>query len=219
MLKIRQLILCSVLAGLFLTGCAHSPADPSLAEKESHVVGRLNGTVQPLPGFFRNNNTLTANRDFPEFLGFRFTHSQSGRRVTIRPGHSGFFSRSLEPGTWTFERHRRDRPTGEGPEVLEIMTFDVPKSSLVNLGTFNIVLEGEPEETLFLSRRRDQGTYIYTYHYERGEGADDFAWPVDHLRDRDSDTLKRFQDNIVEIRDPVTTGTDQSQFRFRVYNR
>jgi len=196
-----------------------STARVALADENSHFVGRLLGTVQPLPGFFRSNVTREVRNQTPEFRGFRIVNSKSGRRINIRPDNNGFFSNSLEPGNWVFERNRRDRPSRDIPAVLQIMTFDVPERSLANLGTIRIVLEGDPSETLALGRRRDQGTYIYTYTYERGEGEDDFTWPLDNLKRRNSAIFEKFRNNIVDIKEPITAETDTSRFVIRVHRR
>jgi hypothetical protein len=212
---------CRTFLTLCLTVMLFIPATVrvSLAAEDSVAIGRILGTIQPLSGFFKNNNTLVANNDYPEFLGFRFVNSQSGKKIKIRPRGSGYFSKSLGPGTWVLERHRNDRVSGDVPKEFKIMTFDVPEESLVNLGTIRIVLDGEPEETLFLRGGKDTGIYIYTYHYQRDEGADDFSWPVDNLKKKDSDVFEQYQNSIVEIKEPVTTEKDGSKYKVEVYDR
>lgn len=211
----NKIILIASLMGLLLIP---STAKVSLAAEDSHIVGRLLGTVHPLPGFFRNNNTLVANNDYPEFLGFRFVNSQSGKKTNMRPDSNGYFSKSLEPGTWVLERFRKDRPSGDAVKVFEIMTFDVPERALVNLGTIRIVLEGEPQETFRIRAGEQKGTYIYTYNYERSGSADDFSWPIDNLKRKQSKIFEEYQSNIVDVNEPVTTQTDSSMIKYRVYD-
>jgi len=187
----------------------------AIAETDSYVVGRLFGSTQPLPDFFKGNVNLMANNVEPEFLGFRFVNSQSGKKVKMRPDSKGYFSKSLGPGRWTFERLRNDRPGGEGPKVLEIMTFDVPAGSLVNLGTIIIVVDGKPTERLRIKKSMDEGTYDYTYRYERSDSEEDNTWPLDNLKRKDSKTLEKYQDSTVEVKDPVTTDLDSSRVRLR----
>ena len=207
------------LSGLVMLLLIPTTVKVSSAADDSHVTGRLTGTVQPIPGHFSRSNKLIADNYNPEFLGVRFVNSQTGKKVKMRPDSNVYFSKSLGPGTWTLERDRKDRTSGDVPREFKIMTFDVPEGSLVNLGTIRIVLDGEPEETLFLRGGSDSGTYIYTYHYERAGGADDFSWPVDNLKQKDSGVFEQFQNAIVEIDESVTTEKDGSKVRIKVYRR
>ena len=67
----------------------------SYAAQDSVVVGRLFGSTQPLPGFFRGNITLMANKFYPEFLCFRFVNSHTGKKIKMRPESMGYFFKSL----------------------------------------------------------------------------------------------------------------------------
>ncbi len=197
---------------------AASYTGPAFAAEQSYFILRLNGTVQPLPGMSSGNVDLMANNEKPEFFGFRVVNSQSGKRLRIRPGHSGYYARSLGPGTWTLERDRKDRPD-KGDRVIRILTFEVPEGSLVNLGTIDIVLDDKPKENLmikpdpFTGGVRTTGIYTYTYRYERAGGADDFTWPVNTLKKRKSKIYEQYQDNIVEVKEPVTPDTDGSRIK------
>lgn len=185
----------------------------SSAAEDSVVIGRLLGTVQPLPLYFSRSDRLIANRYQPEFLGFRFFNSQSGKKVKVHPDGSGYFSKSLAPGTWVFERYRKDRLSGDVPKEFKIMTFDVPEESLVNLGTIRVVVDGEPEERLLGSGGQSKGIYTYTYHYERAGEADGFSWPIDKFKKKKSDAFEKYQGSIVQIKEPVTTEKDGSKIR------
>ena len=208
-----------IIAGLFIMMLIPTTVKVSSAAEDSHVVGRLTGTIQPIPGYFSRSNKLIADNYNPEFLGFRFVNSQTGKKVKMRPDSNGYFSKSLGPGTWVLERHRNDRVDGDVPKVFQIMTFDVPEGSLVNLGTIRIVLDGEPKETLFVRGGSDSGTYIYTYHYERAGGSDDFSWPVDNFKRKDAKAFEQYKNSIVEIKESITTEKDGSKVRIKVYRR
>lgn len=209
----------SLISSLVILLLIPSTVKMSLAAEESHAVGRLTGTVQPLPGFFSRNDTLIAKRYYPEFLGYKFVNSQSGKKVKFRPDSNGHFSKSLGSGTWILERHRNDRVSGDVPKVFKIMSFDVPAGSLVNLGTIRIVLEGDPKETFTSRGGQDTGTYIYTYHYKRDGGTEDYSWPVDNLKKKDSGVFEKYQNAIVEVKEPVTKERDGSKYRIKVSNR
>lgn len=183
----------------------------SYAAEESVVIGRLFGSTQPLPGFFRANMILLANNVYPEFLGYRFVNTQTGKKIKMRPDGIGFFLKSMEPGTWTFERFRKDRPVDSGPDVIEIMTFDVPEGSLVNLGTIIIVLEGEPTEQLRVKKNWQEGAYVYTYRYFLSDSAEDNKWPIDNLERKKPKVLAEYNDNVVEVKDPITSDLDSSR--------
>jgi hypothetical protein len=185
----------------------------SLAVEDSVVIGRLLGTIQPLPLNFSRSDRLIANNYHPEFLGFRLFNSQSGKKVKVHPDGSGYFSKSLAPGTWVLERYRKDRTSGDVPKEFKIMTFDVPEESLVNLGTIRVVVEGEPEERLQGSGGQSKGIYTYTYHYERAGEADGFSWPVDKFKKKKSDAFEKYQGSIVQIKEPVTAEKDGSKIR------
>ena len=205
---------CFIL-GLFATVLILSTVAASHASQESVIIGRLFGSTQPLPDFFRGNVNLNANNIEPEFLGFRFVNSQSGKKIKMRPDSLGYFSKSLEPGTWTFERFRTDRPNTDDPKVIEIMTFDVPPGSLVNLGTIIIVVDGKPTERLHIRKNWEEGTFVYTYNYFRSDSAEDNAWPLENLKRKKPKTLEKYKDRIVEITDPVTTDADSSRVKLR----
>jgi len=198
-----------------LIGLLFVPAtvDISFAAQDSVVIGRLPGTIQPLPLNFSRSDRLIAKDYHPAFLGFRFVNSQSGKKVKMRPDSKGYFSKSLGPGTWVLERYRKDRLSGDVPKEFKIMTFDVPEGSLVNLGTIQIVLDGEPEERLLGSGGFSKGIYTYTYRYERSGDLDGFSWPVDNLKKKDSDAFEHYQSSIVEIKEPLTTEKDGSKVR------
>jgi hypothetical protein len=174
------------------------------AAQDSYFILRLNGTVQPLPGMSSGNVDLMANNDYPEFYGFRVVNSQSGKRLLV--------------GTWTLERDRRDRPD-KGEKIIRILTFEVPPGSLVNLGTIDIVLEGDPKEIIrdkpdmYTGGIRTTGIYTYSYHYERPGAADDFTWPVNTLKERKSKIYEQYQGSIVEVKEPVTSDPDGSRIK------
>ena len=192
--------------------------NPAIAAEDSYFILRLNGTVQPLPGMSSGNTDLMANNLQPEFLGFRIVNSQSGKRLLVRPGHSGYYGRKLGSGTWTLERDRKDRPD-KGDKVIRILTFEVPEGSLVNLGTINIVLDGKPTERImdrpdrYTGGVRTTGIYTYSYRYERPGSPDDFTWPVNTLKERKSKVYDQYQDNIIQVKEAVTSGTDGSRIK------
>jgi len=184
----------------------------AFAAEDSYIVGRLLGTVQPLPQFFQTSTYLMTQNFYPEFRFFRIVNSQSGKKININPLRSnGYFAKSLEPGTWVLERQRKDSPGEDRGKIIEIMTFEVPEGSLINLGTLQVVLDGEPKEKLRPRGGGTDGEYIYTYHYERTDGATDMAWPVDNLKKKKSKVFDKYQDNLVDISEPVTTETDTSK--------
>jgi len=193
-----------------------STAKVAFAEEDSYFVGRLLGTVQPLPKFFQTSTQLMTQRDYPEFRFFRIVNTQSGKKININPLRSnGYFGKSVGPGTWILERNRKDS-TGDGRgKVIEIMTFEVPKGSLINLGTLQIVLDGEPKETLKQGVSSTEGEYIYTYSYMRAEGAEASIWPVDNLKNKKSKVYDRYQGNIVDVKEPLTAETDNSKIILR----
>jgi hypothetical protein len=203
--------------GLLSAMLVLSALGTALAEEDSYLIGRLFGSTQPLPGYFRGNVNLMSNNVYPEFFGFRFVNSQSGKKTHMRPDSRGYFFKSMEPGTWTFERLRKDRPSGEGPKVLEIMTFDVPAGSLVNLGTIIIVVDGKPTERLRIKSHSEEGTYVYTYRYARSDSADDNTWPLDNLKRKKPKILENYKDSTVEVKDPVTTDLDSSRIKLRAF--
>jgi hypothetical protein len=204
--------------GLIVLLFIPSTVKVSSAAEDSIAIGRLLGTIQPLPLNFSRSDRLIAKNYYPEFLGFRFVNSQSGKKVKMRPDSKGYFSKSLGPGKWVLERYRKDRLSGDVPKEFKIMTFDVPDGSLVNLGTIQIVLDGEPEERLLGSGGFSKGIYTYTYRYERSGDSDGFSWPVDNLKKKDSDAFEQYQSSIVEIKEPLTTEKDGSKIRISENN-
>jgi len=208
-----------LVSGLLTLFLVITSAGVSRADQESVVIGRLFGSTQPLPGYFRGHVRLAANNKYPEFLGYRFVNSRSGKKIKMRPDGIGFFLKSLEPGTWTFERLRKDRPADSGPEVFEIMTFQVPAGAVVNLGTIIIVLEDEPSELLKIRQNWQEGTYVYKYRYFLSDSAEDNIWPVDNLKRKKPDLLERYDSNIVEVKDPITSDIDSSRVILRTPNK
>ena len=86
-----------IIAGLFIMMLIPTTVKVSSAAEDSHVVGRLTGTIQPIPGYFSRSNKLIADNYNPEFLGFRFVNSQTGKKVKMRPDSNGpGFSRDTE---------------------------------------------------------------------------------------------------------------------------
>jgi hypothetical protein len=187
--------------GLLSAMLVLSALGTALAEEDSYLIGRLFGSTQPLPGYFRGNVNLMSNNVYPEFPGFRFVNSQSGKKTHMRPDSRGYFFKSMEPGTWTFERLRKDRPAG----------------SLVNLGTIIIVVDGKPTERLRIKSHSEEGTYVYTYRYARSDSADDNTWPLDNLKRKKPKILENYKDSTVEVKDPVTTDLDSSRIKLRAF--
>jgi len=213
----NRYLTCLVAAIIVLLTISISPS-PGVAADDSYFILRLNGTVQPLPGMLSGDVYLMSQNERVEFLGFRIVNSQSGKKITVRPGHSGYYGKKLGPGTWTLERDRRDRPD-KGDKIIKILTFEVPEGSLVNLGTINIVLDGKPTERImdrpdrFTGGVRTTGTYTYSFHYERPGGADDFTWPVNTLKERSSKVYDQYQGNLVEMKEAVTSDKEGSKIK------
>lgn len=184
------------------------------AEVDSHVVGRLLGPVQSRSPDFGNGTIKTARGRSLEFPGFRLINSRSGKKINIRPDSNGYFSKSLEPGSWTLERFRKDRPDNKRDEIITIVAFDALAGSIINMGTILIVVD-DKKERLRIKKYSTEATLVFTYHYERPGSSDDFSWPLENLRRKTPQVLENYRDNVVELTDPVTTDPDSSRVKVR----
>jgi hypothetical protein len=184
----------------------------SYAAGESHVTGRLTGTQRELPGYFRNNMRLhELGIDQVEFYGFRLLRMEDGKNFLIRPNHDGYFHQDLPGGEYTLTRKRNDRPGYKEPKTIDIMSFEVEPGTLVNLGTLNIVLSGEPSESLFSLAHGTRGKYIYRYHYEREPGDIAFDGPLNWFMGKKPGIGAGFGERIVREGAAVTVEGDGSK--------
>jgi hypothetical protein len=184
----------------------------SHAAGESHVIGRLTGTQRELPGYFRNNMRLhELGIDHVEFYGFRLLRMEDGKKFLLRPNHDGYFHQDLPGGEYTLTRKRNDRPGYKEPKTIDIMSFEVEPGTLVNLGTLNIVLSGEPSESLFALANGTRGKYIYSYHYEREPGDSAFGGPLNWFLRKKPGIGAGFGERIVRENSAVTDEGDGSK--------
>jgi len=179
---------------------------------ESHVIGRITGTFQPLPGYFyKNPYMITMSKDEVEFTGFRLMRTEDGKRFLIRPNHEGFFHQGLPAGEYTLTRKRTDRPHHKEPKTIDIVGFEVKPGALVNLGTINILVNGKPLESLRSSQHRSKGTYIYSYRYEREPGDRAHDAPLNWFTKKKPSAADAYKDPVVREDAVPTSGTDGSK--------
>ena len=203
-----------ILIVLFLSlGVAPGPAQSS---DDSYVIGRITGTFQELPGYFhRNINMMTRSIDAVEFTGFRLIRVQDGKKFLIRPDYDGFFYQKLPGGSYTLVRKRTDRPSYKEPKTIDIMSLQVESGTLVNLGTVQIILDGEPHESLRSSRSSVEGTYIYRYRYEKDPGDSGYDLPGTWFGKKKSRIVADFGDRIVLEGSAITSEEDGSKVFLR----
>lgn len=192
---------------------------PGLAwsNEKSYVIGRIKGTYQELPGYFNKNLYLLTEGIYDvEFTGFRLLRVEDGKSFRIRPNHEGYFHQRLPRGEYTLTRKRNDRPDYREPKTIDIMSFTVEPGTLVNLGTSNLVLDGEPHESLWLSQYTSKGTYTYRYRYERDSGGSAFDNPYKWFTEKKPDTAAGFGDRVVRENGALTGEGDGSKVELRV---
>jgi len=186
----------------------------------SYVIGRITGTQKPLPGFFENNSRLMARgTDRVEFTGFRLVREDDNRKYLIRPNHEGFFYQALPGGTYSLTRKRTDRPDYRQPENIDILRFEVQPGTLVNMGTIDILFEGEPEESLRLYQKGARGTYIYTYHYERDSSDISHSSPLQWFKAKKPGIVSGYEESTVREDAALTSGQDGSRVYIQEFHR
>jgi len=199
---------------MFLTmGLAPAQAQ---SNDESYVIGRLTGVQRELPGYFKNNSRLQARGiDRVEVPGFRLLREVDGKKFLIRPNHEGFFYQALPGGKYTFARKRNDRPDYRQSKNIKIMNFEVEPGALVNLGTINIVLKGEPDESLFHLGDTAKGKYIYRYHYERDHAENAYNNPLNWFTGKKQAVSASLREKIVRENAEITGEQDSSRVVLR----
>jgi hypothetical protein len=193
---------------------------PGLAEagpeSDSYVIGRITGTHQELPGYFRNNEHLAARGiDEVEFTGFRLVREEDGKSFIIVPNLHGYFYQALPAGMYTLIRKRYDRPGYREPKTIAIMKFEVESGTLVNLGTVHLILDGPPRESLRLMGDNAKGTYTYRYRYERETGDSAYEMPLSWFTDKKPAVKAGFGDKIVQEETQPTREMDGSKVTLR----
>jgi hypothetical protein len=183
------------------------------AADESYVIGRITGTYQNLPGYFSHNPDylFSGEKDEVEFPGFRLLRVEDGKKFLIRPNHEGFFHQGLPAGEYTLTRKRTDRPHYKELKTIDILSFTVDPGTLVNLGTMNIILDGEPHESLRSGQNYSRGTYTYRYRYERDPGESAYSGPLKWFTEKKSKIAASFGDRIVREDSPLTDAGDGSK--------
>lgn len=183
---------------------------------ESIVIGRLMGTLHKPPHTLLGNSpTVGGDRGSVEFRGFRLIREDS-ETFAIRPLRDGYFQQTLAPGRYSLVRQRRDRPSYTEDKTITILTFNVPENSLVNLGTLDIVLQGEPREIRYRpSRLQAKGTYIYRYRYERVSGEEAMSAPLEWFREKETAIFGQYADKIETIKVQPAEIIDSSRFTLR----
>ncbi len=187
---------------------------PGLARStgESYVIGRISGTFQEFPGYFYNNpDVLSRGIDEVEFVGFRLVRSEDGKKHLIRPNHQGYFYQGLLSGEYSLTRKRTDRPGYKEPKTIDILRFEVEPGTLVNLGTINIVLDGDPLESLFTIVDKARGKYTYRYSYERETGHQAFDNTLTWFRKKRSKKAAELGDRISLVDASPTLEKDGSR--------
>jgi len=170
------------------------------ADDESFVIGRLTGTYQPLPGFFKNDLELQMKGiESVEFGGFRLLRVEDGKRFLIRPNKRGFFFQDLPGGEYTLTRRRTDRPDYKAPKSIDILKFMVQPETLVNIGTINIDLDSDPYESLDLGVNSAKGKYYYSYRYERKSGENTFDDPLSWFVRVKPKAAAEFTNSVYEV--------------------
>jgi hypothetical protein len=149
--------------------------------------------------------------DQVEFYGFRLLRREDGKKLLIRPNHEGYFHQDLPGGEYTLTRKRNDRPGYKEPKTIDIMSFEVEPRTLVNLGTLNIVLDGDPHEFLLSYTKATRGRYTYRYHYEREPGDIAFDGPLNWFREKKPGIAAGFRNRIVREDTAVTAEGDGSK--------
>ena len=198
---------------VLIAGCAGTlsnvskSADPSTS---SIVIGRLTGTIHPLPGFFYMSDV--ADVDKIEILDFQIVSEDGLVGGFFRPDSSSYFAKEIQPGTYTLRRHRRDRPSYRGNKYINIVTFRIEPGTLVNLGTIQLILEEPPQEDYYSLGIGAKGEYIYNYHYEKMSGKESYDAPLARFRQKRPDVYNRYLNRMQENRDEVTTEFDSSFF-------
>jgi hypothetical protein len=207
--RMMVLILMVLAVTALFTGTAFS-------NDSSYVIGRITGTQRPLPGYFENNMRLAARGiDRVEFYGFRLIRKTDGETFLLRPTHEGFFYQKLPGGTYTLTRKRNDRPDYRRPKTLDILTFDVDPGTLVNLGTIDLVLEGEPEAKVMHRQKVVKGTFIYRYRYERSVGDQGFLSPLGWFSGKKPDEARGYDGRRVRVETMPASVVDGSRVRLR----
>jgi hypothetical protein len=209
--KTALFFIVSILAGTM--GFAMSYGESG---DESLVIGRLIGTYQELPGYFQNNMYLIGKgKGEVEFTGFKLVNRVSGRKFIIRPRKKGFFRQELPTGDYDLVRIRKDRPGYKENKIITILPFKVPTGSLVNIGTLQIVLDGKPDESLFLGPQWAKGTYTYQYRYERIIGEKAYEAPFHWSTEKKPEVAAGYGERVINIeRDPEEL-TDRSKVVLR----
>ncbi len=174
----------------------------------SIVIGRLTGTIHPLPGFFYMNDMLDISEI--EIEGFRVVDTKGGRKASIRPGRNGYFAKKLDPGTYTLRRNRRDRPNYKDNNYIDIVTFDIGSDELFNLGTIELVFDGPPTEYFAPAGGTVRGEYLYSYRYRRAPGSEGYRVPLARFQAKRSKQYAALRDNLRESGDAVTSEPDSS---------
>ena len=183
------------------------------AADKSYVIGRITGTYQNLPGYFSHNPDylFLGQTDEVEFPGFRLLRVEDGKKFLIRPSHMGYFYQDLPGGRYTLTRKRNDRPDYRERKMIDIMSFEVGSGALVNLGTMNIILDGEPHESLWWGQHYTRGTYTYGYRYERDPGESGYSGPLKWFTEKKSKIAASFGDRVVRVSTAPTDEKDGSQ--------
>ena len=198
---------------VLIAGCAGTlsnvskSADPATS---SIVIGRLTGTIHPLPGFFYMSDV--ADVDKIEILDFQIVSEDGLVEGFFRPDSRSYFAKELPPGTYTVRRHRRDRPYYRGDKYINIVTFHLDPGMLVNLGTIQLVLEGPPQEYYYSTGYEDKGEYTYSYHYNRVSGDESYSAPLARFRKKRPDVYERYLNRIQKNMDVITSKFDSSLF-------
>jgi len=184
----------------------------AMSADESYVIGRITGTHQELPGYFHKNpHLISSGTDEVEFTGFRLLREENGKKYSIRPNHDGYFYQDLPEGDYTLIRKRNDRPKNKEPKTIDIMSFTVKPGTMVNLGTLNLILNGEPHEFLGGLRNSTKGTYTYSYRYERDPGGSVFENPFNWFTKKKPDVAAAFGNSVVREGKTVTSEGDGSK--------
>ena len=179
---------------------------------ESYVIGSITGTHRELPGYYyRHPYLLASGRDEVEFVGFRLINVENGKKYRIRPNHLSYFYQGLPGGEYTLTRKRNDRPNYKEPKIIDIFRFTVEPGTIVNLGTMDIVLDGKPSESLSTLGKKERGTYIYIYSYERERGDEAYEKPLDWFRRKKSKAVAGLGDRIVNVDTGTTSEKDGSK--------
>jgi len=187
---------------------------PSQARSEggSYVIGRIQGTHQPLPTWFRGSESLSRQGiEEVELMGFNLLRKTDGKKFFIRPNQEGYFRQALPGGDYTLIRERRDKPNYKEENRIDILEFNVPPGSLVNIGTIDLVFQGKPEESLWDTSWGTQGTYIYHYGYGRKTGAESYTGPLDWFKSRKPKIARELASTARKVQTLPATTKDSSK--------